>query len=392
MTGLKLPKLGSTMDEGMIVAWHVDAGDTVQTGDVLYEVTTDKVNMEVEADRPLTVVKILAPIGANVAVGGEVALVQSDDDLGENRSQLPEPSKNVATSLPVPSQGDLVTSSIIDKPVHTAEEVSPVRASPASRQLARTLGIDLTTITGTGPRGRITRADVEAKTEELSAAAARPERVQREPVAWEGPRAVIAQRMSQSAHIPQVTLNMSVDMRSVIAFRAEWSARRKKVSVADFVLLAVSRMLVIHPGLNGWAENGKFSPAPHVDLGYAVDVASKGLYVVTVREANTLTLTQIAEQRQQRTDRVLNGRATLDDLGKPSFTITNLGPMGIEMFNPLLMPPQVAILGVGAIRSAPTEDRLMLSLTFDHRVIDGAPAAWALKQVKEFLEVPGLLL
>ena len=120
--------------------------------------------------------------------------------------------------------------------------------------------------------------------------------------------------------------------------------------------------------------------------------SNKGLYVVTLPAAQALTLEQIAEGRRLRTERVLHGKATLEDLGKPSFTVSNLGPMGVETFNPLLMPPQVGILGVGTVRSTPTEDRLMLSLTFDHRVIDGAPAAGALKQVKEGLEFPGLLL
>jgi pyruvate dehydrogenase E2 component (dihydrolipoamide acetyltransferase) len=198
--------------------------------------------------------------------------------------------------------------------------------------------------------------------------------------------------MTQSAQIPQVTLTMAVDMRSAIAVRQQWVSQGTKISLIDLVLLAVARMLTRVPTLNGWAEHGQFVAASAVDLGYAIDVPNKGLYVVTLPAAQALTLEQIAEGRRLRTERVLHGKATLEDLGKPSFTVSNLGPMGVETFNPLLMPPQVGILGVGTVRSTPTEDRLMLSLTFDHRVIDGAPAAGALKQVKEGLEFPGLLL
>ncbi len=398
MRVLTLPKLGSTMDEGTIVGWHVAAGDRVQAGDVLYEVTTDKVNMEVEADQPLRVVKLLVPEGATVAVGSEVVVIASDDDedLGhadERPAVLTPTTLNGAGSTrPASPTPELA-------PTATAESrpITPVRASPAARQQARARGIDLTTIAGTGPRGRITRADVEAQVGRRFAAmpdsaGARSERGPRVAAGWEGPRAVIAQRMSQSALIPQVTLTMPVDMRAVLELRTQWTARGTKLSVADFVLLAVSRMLLAHCGLNGWAENGQYTPAPGVDLGYAVDVANNGLYVVTIRDAHKLTLSQIAEQRQQRTERVVNGRATLDDLGRPSFTVSNLGPMGVETFNPLLMPPQVGILGVGAVQRTATEDRLLLSLTFDHRVIDGAPAAWALKHLKDFLEVPGLML
>lgn len=392
MTSLKLPKLGSTMDEGMIVSWHVSPGDMVQAGDVLYEVTTDKVNMEVEADQPLKMIRLLAPVGATVMVGGEVALIETDDTI----DMVDEESPSVQPAEPSKNQTDSTIAVNAANTAINSAEVSPVRASPASRHLARTLGIDLTTITGTGPRGRIIPADVEAKkiarADTTSEKRPQLDYDQQITAGWKGPRAVIAQRMSQSALIPQVTLTMAVNVRSVIAIRAAWTARSIKISMVDFVLLAVSRMLMNHPELNGWAENGLFTRSQGVHLGYAVDVPNKGLYVVTLQDTHTLPLVKIAAQRQERTTRVLNGQATLEDLGKPSFTVTNLGPMGVETFNPLLMPPQVGILGVGAICSTSAEDRLMLSLTFDHRVIDGAPAARALKQVKELLEMPGLLL
>lgn len=404
MKDLTLPKLGSTMDQGMILQWHVSDGDTVRTGEVLYEVTTDKVNMEVEADKPLTVVKILVSAGEAVAVGARVALVESDDEreLAADNSVVPDLSP-VPTTAPmaveeyvsrsVPGQGNesavphSTTSNVLGV-------VTPVRASPAARQRARALGVDLTSIAGSGPRGRITRTDVETYAKHSSHVqweGTRPSGASQGIGVWEGPRALIAQRMSRSALIPQVTLTMPVDMRPTMDLRAQWTTRGMKISLVDVILLAVSRMLMTHETLNGWAEDGHYTAASDVDLGYAVDVANKGLYVVTIRHAQQLTLAQLAEQRQRLTHRVLDGRATLEDLGKPSFTVSNLGPMGVETFNPLLMPPQVGILGVGAVQQEPRL-RLMLSLTFDHRVIDGAPAAQALKQVKDYLEVPGLLL
>ncbi|PSR32559.1 MAG: hypothetical protein C7B46_13900 [Sulfobacillus benefaciens] len=405
MRPLTLPKLGSTMDEGMIIQWHVAVGDTVQTGDVLYEVTTDKVNMEVEADKPLTIVQIVAAAGETVRVGATVALVESDTEGALPIAAGTAPEQSLRPTMKEPPEDNdrtprasrpdpgLVTQS--SPMADAAGVVSAVRASPAARQQARALGVDLTKIAGSGPRGRITRTDVETHAQRLSVAtppdALQPHDKLRDSGRWDGPRALIAQRMSQSALIPQVTLTMPVDMQPIMDLRTQWAERGRKISVADFILLAVSRMLVTHKTLNGWAEDHHYTAASGVDLGYAVDVAGKGLYVVTIRQAQGLGLAQLAEQRQQLTARVINGRATLNDLGTPSFTVSNLGPLGVETFNPLLMPPQVGILGVGALQQEPRL-RLILSLTFDHRVIDGAPAAEALKQVKEFLEVPGLLL
>ena len=390
MIPLKMPKLGSTMDEGTIVAWKVMPGDIVGAGDVLYEVTTDKVNMEVEAEKSLKVIKLLAQTGATVAVGADVALIETDEpvlDLSLTQSEDVRPADSPS---PQPVHMEMLrgAQTVKDSP-------QAVRASPAARHLARKLGVDLQTLAGSGPRGRVTPMDVQNyhrnhANEPLQSPTESPP--MREPQPFMGPRAVVAHRMTQSAQIPQVTLTMSADMTSVLSLRTQWKERGSAVSVVDMVLLATARMLGEVPSLNGWVEGAQFVSAPGVDLGYAVDVPHKGLYVVTVQEAHALRLEQIAQQRRLRTDRALKGTATLQDLGKPSFTISNLGPMGIETFNPLLMPPQVGILGLGAIYGSHESPRMSLCLTFDHRVIDGAPAALALKRIKQFLEMPALLL
>ncbi len=390
MIPLKMPKLGSTMDEGTIVAWKVMPGDIVGAGDVLYEVTTDKVNMEVEAEKSLKVIKLLAQTGATVAVGANVALIETDEPVLDLSLTQSEEVRLADSPSPQPVHKEML------RGAQTFEE-SPqaVRASPAARHLARKLGVDLQTLAGSGPRGRVTPMDVQNyhrnhANEPLQSPAESPPI--REPQPFMGPRAIVAHRMTQSAQIPQVTLTMSADMTSVLSLRTQWKERGSAVSVVDMVLLATARMLGEVPSLNGWVEGAQFVAAPGVDLGYAVDVPHKGLYVVTVQEAHALRLEQIAQQRRLRTDRALKGTATLQDLGKPSFTISNLGPMGVETFNPLLMPPQVGILGLGAIYGSHESPRMSLCLTFDHRVIDGAPAALALKRIKQFLEMPTLLL
>lgn len=395
MTELRLPRLGSTMDEGMIVAWRVAAGESFGAGDVLYEVTTDKVNMEVEADYAGTLAKILVGEGQSVRVGEPVAWVDGaewDDNSGIEVASA-EPSAVMTSSRPMSQDGAIAE----------AEPASGLRASPAARRRGRELGVDLQTVTGTGPKGRILQRDVESAGKSVGVKPATREFPVEENVVLEvasqarpfsGIRAVTAQRMSQSASIPQVTLSCTARLDDVDAARTRLKGNRSQasISLADFVLLAVARGLMRHPDLNGWVENNAFIPAPQVDLGYAVDAPDRGLYVVCLRSAERLTLEKMAQERRTLTDRVLEGRVRSEDLGKPSFTVTNLGPYGVEWFNALINPPQIGILAVGAVQEWGGPRRIALSLTFDHRAVDGAPAARFLQDVKAGIENLALLL
>lgn len=396
MAELRLPRLGSTMDEGMIVAWKVAAGESFSSGDVLYEVTTDKVNMEVEADHPGMLAKILVAEGQSVRVGEPVAWVEGRDwdDTSVGGTPAPQPAIPERDKEPA-KRGDAPTSGL--------------RASPAARRRGRELGINIQTIVGTGPQGRILQRDVERAGQMATGSGFRstegsvslapvgtektPPPSKGTPRPFTGIRAITAQRMSQSAGIPQVTLSSTVRLDDVETTRSQLKGRTDApVSLIDFVLLAVVRGLVRHSDLNGWVENNAFIPASQVDLGYAVNAPDRGLYVVCLGSAERLRLQDMARRRRNLTQKVLQGTASPEDLGQPSFTVTNLGPYGVEWFNPLINPPQVGILAVGSAQEWGGSRRMTLSLTFDHRAVDGAPAAEFLQDVKAGIENLGLLL
>ncbi len=383
MIELRLPKLGSTMDEGTIVSWQVQPGSQVNPGDVLYEVTTDKVNIEVEADYKGRIIDILVPEGAAVAVGQPVATIEGEEWESAVKPPVEEttPTKTpiVETELPV------LTPIAADPPF--------LRASPAARRLARAMQIDLSQVRGSGPAGRIVRRDVQ-RLKDADEIPALPRPAQPSGAKLSGPRVLTAKRMTQSAQIPQVTLHASVDANNMQSLRHMLKTREpdSPVSLIDVVLLATVRAVGAHSAINGWLEEESFSTAdPHVNLGYAVDDGT-ALYVVTIPQAEQLTLSQLAQARKRGTERVLNHQLQPQDIQPPSFTVTNLGPFGVEWFNPLIFPPQVGILGVGALTSDAAGARMRLSLTFDHRAIDGAPAARVLRMIRELVEQPVLML
>ncbi|MDA8194888.1 MAG: dihydrolipoamide acetyltransferase family protein [Thermaerobacter sp.] len=394
MASLRLPKLGSTMDEGVIVAWKVGPGAHVEAGDVLYEVTTDKVNMEVEADFPCEVVRLLVAEGEAARVGQEVLEIKGGGTAEAGPAAVPPPVRS--------GPGE--------------HRMGPLRASPAARRQARARGIDLATVVGTGPRGRIIGRDVAGVKPSRAPESAKPagppasgparQTVQRPPSPpretpgsgafqpFRGVRLITAQRMTQSAQIPQVTLTAAVDMSHAVQAQ-KWFKTVKpdeRVAITDFILLATVRAVARHPVINGWVEEAGFRPALHVDLGYAVDVSGDGLYVVCINAAEELGLRELAGRRRALTEAATSKRMRPDDLGFPSFTVSNLGMMGVESFNPLLNPPQAGILGIGAIVEQQGRPTVKLSLTFDHRAVDGAPAASILQEIRLGLEQPLWLL
>ncbi len=392
MNILRLPRLGTTMEEGTIVNWRVSPGATVEAGDVLYEVTTDKVNMEVEADHSGEIVELLVPEGTTVKVGESIAVVKGEEWQGQDGIRESEMAQNEVNFQSVHSERVDVTPSATVSSIMSSS--LSLRASPAARRLARELGVNLHAIQGTGPRGRVTRRDIECIPHKLTNTRKDTMPGNEGPViAFTGPRALAIRRLEESARIPQVTLHTSAKATELLeahnTLRTAYTPA--SVSIIDFVLLAVCRALREHPKINGWFEDNGFRFSSQVDLGYAVD-NGEGLYVVTIIEIEHLTLYQIAQKRRELTDHVLNHSLRPAHIQLPSFTVSNLGPLGVESFNPLLYPPQVGILGVGAITTCYDGPRLSLDLTFDHRALDGAPAANVLKTIKKYVENPLLLL
>ncbi len=442
-TRVIMPTLGLTMEQGTIARWLKREGERVERDEPLFTVETDKATMDVPAPAGGVLARILVPEGATVPVLETIAIIAAPGEAIGEAGPAPAPraagarpgwpasprARRVARELGVDlSQvvgtgpgGRIVEADVRAAAARTAP-VEPVpaspRASPLAQRLARELGVDLSQVIGTGPGGRIRRADVEAAAHAAAAPASAP--AAPGPVAPAAPapaaarggrlatlsrlRRLTAERMAQAARtVAPVTLFTEVDFAEAGRFRAQLLAEFERrygarLTYDALIARACALALVEHPALNAhWTDAGP-RLFDQVDIGVAVAVAD-GLTVPVVRDVAGRPLWAVARAVNDLVARTQAGRLGPDDFGG-TFTITNLGPYGVESFTPIVNPPEVAILGVGAIRRQPVAagdavvvgERLTLSLTFDHRAVDGAPAAAFLARVREVLEKPYLLL
>lgn len=354
-TEVRLPQAGMGMTDGTVMEWLKDVGDEVRKGECIAEVEAAKTTVEIEAPCDGILARILAPEGTLVPVREVMALIVSP---GEPAGQPPD-----------------------------AGEVQVV---PAARRLAREHGIALTDVPGSGPGGRITEADVRACIEQGPGASVLP---------LAGTRGVIARRMLASLQgSAQYTLVRAVDVTH-LADQHDRGALPGGVTYTDAVARAVVLSLAEHPNLNAHITGEQVWIAPAIDLGIGIDTED-GLVVGVLRNAGDLGLAELAATRRAITERVRAGRAEVEELQGSTFTISNLGSLGIDAFTPIINPPEIAILGVGRItdQPAPAEGgitwrkSMTLSLTVDHRGVDGAPAARFLAAVADRLQDPAGLL
>jgi pyruvate dehydrogenase E2 component (dihydrolipoamide acetyltransferase) len=397
-----LPRLGQGMESGTIVRWLKAEGDEVQKGEPLYELDTDKVTQEVEADVGGVLLKILVPEG-EVPVGTPVAF------LGEAGEDVPEV-EAAAQPEPVPepiavSQGTVPEET--PAPPERIEGAVPVdgriKASPLARRIARERGIDLAALSGTGPEGRIVAEDVERAAVAGPAAAPVPARAP-----WAGERVeltslrrTVARRMTEAWTAPAFQIVMSADMNRAQDLRARLVERHpdERPTVTDVLTKVCAVALMRHREVNALYAGDAIELHPAANVGIAVATA-RGLLVPVIPGCEALTVAQIAAARADLVGRAREGKLQAADLEGGTFTISNLGMYGVEQFVAVLNPPQAAILAVGAIeeRAVAHDGQLVarsmmtMTLTCDHRTIDGATAADFLRTVKEFLEEPGLTL
>ncbi len=338
-----MPVLTQEGEDGVVTAWMVDEGGSVRAGQLIAEVQVEKVAAEVEA--PIDgVVRGLVAINQPVPQGRPICTIH-EAETGET---APPASSPAPATVPLAS----------DRPL----------ASPAARRVAGELGVDLAVVTGSGPGGRITEADVVAA---AGAAGAAVEMV--------GLRAVIARRMRESrATTAAVTLTSTVD------FAAE-----PPQPITAAVVAAAAATLADHPALNGTRQGDLFLPAPTVHIALAIQT-DQGLVAPVLRDPAARPVAELAEAIAALAERARQGELAAADFEGATFSVTNLGGYGVDGFTPLINPPQVAILGVGAIRTVPGFDaagsvvptrRMTLSLTFDHAFVDGAPAAAFLRDL-----------
>jgi len=387
-TAVILPKLGLTMDEGRIVAWRKREGEPVAQGEILFEVETDKATMEVESPVAGVVRRILAAAGATVPVAETIAVITTTADepipaaFGGLTARTDGGGLTVAAEPP--SSGPLDASS---SSAPSADD--RVRASPAARKKAAELGIDVATVAGRGPGGRITIEDVEAATK-TAAPASMAAGERREPLSRM--RRAIAERMSRSAReAPQFQISRDADMTAADALR-----RREGVSYTDVLIAACGRALARHPRFRSRFEGDALVVADGIHVGLAVAL-DDGLLVPVIRDADRKDLATITRERARLEEGARAGKLLADALTGAVFTISNLGTLGVDRFTALVAPPEAAILAVGRVadrvvaRDGQVAIRPMVSLTLsvDHRVADGADAASFLADVVRWLESGG---
>ena len=411
-----LPRQGQSVESCIITEWHKKVGDPVKAGDVLFSYETDKASFEEVAKEEGTLIAVFFQADEDVPVLTTVGAIGSP---GEDVSALAPDGAAPAEALAQPAEAPAA-------PVAPAAPAAPVPSGPATgispraRATAQRLGIDSALATGSGPNGRVIERDIFAARDRAPVAA-----VQAAPEAAAAPatpaasvggmayeevklskvRRVTAKAMQESlAGMAQLTHQTSFDASQMLALRARFKAAPEAlglggITLNDMILFAVSRVLKRHPDLNAHHMGDTMRLFRHVHLGIAVDTP-RGLLVPTLFDADTKSLAQISREAKQVGKDAQGGSINPDILSAGSFTVSNLGALGIEMFTPIINPPQVGILGVncavdrvrvvdGQITAYPA---MGLSLTYDHRAVDGAPASRFLKDLVGALENIGILL
>ncbi|MDH7485822.1 MAG: dihydrolipoamide acetyltransferase family protein [Anaerolineae bacterium] len=438
-----VPPLSQTMDSVLLVEWLKAVGDEVVKGEPLFVIETDKAHLEIEAPASGILQEVLAQAGSEVAVRSTIGVIASADEARpvsprpEPAPEAARPASRAATAarhpaatgpggqlLPAERQQRIFASPrarrlaqqegvpldevqatgpqqmIVERDIraYLAQRKAVPKATPVARRVAEAAGLDLATLAPL-PAARITRADVEAALAAREAAA--PAGVQW--VDLSPTRRTIACRMAESQQAAaEVTLTRQADATELVRLReqilAELSEEDTRPTYTDFLVLIVARQLKRHPHLNAITDGERIGLSEEVHVAVAVDT-ERGLMAPVLRNADKKGLLQLARERAELVRRALDGIITPEELSGGTFTITNLGSLGVDAFTPIINPPQAAILGVGRICPAPAvhegqlciRQLMHLSLTFDHRVVDGAPAARFLGDVVQWIEKPHLI-
>ncbi|MBR6676659.1 MAG: 2-oxo acid dehydrogenase subunit E2 [Clostridia bacterium] len=422
-----MPRQGQSVESCIITTWHKKKGDTVQEGDILFSYETDKSAFDEKSLFSGTMLAVLCEEGDVVPCLDTVCIIGAE---GEDISALTGGAAPAEEAKEEKAEATVQAAA----PVSTATERCEgerIRISPRAKALALKSGVDMTAVVPTGPHGRIIERDINAALDkgatatigavedflagkapvtipatEADAPAVAPApcvvEAEYEEVPMSGVRRAIARSMHASlSEMAQLTLNASFDATALMDWRKQLKAGGEamglgKISINDMVMYAVSRVLLDHPTLNATLVDNTMRLYKHANVGMAVDT-DRGLLVPTIFKADTLSLADFAKATKAAAAKAREGALTPDEMSGGSFTVTNLGSLGIESFTPVINPPQTAILGVCAVTNRLKADgsvypAMGLSLTFDHRAVDGAPAAKFLKDLCTALENFGLLL
>lgn len=425
-----MPKQGLQMTEGTITRWLVGEGETVSEGQPLFEMETDKLTITIDSVYAGKLLKIIHPAGDTVPITQPIAVIGEEGekiDLPESAEKAPETEKEA--SAPIHTEA-------VEQPAH--EEASPreggrifatprartlaqkegidvekingtgpdsliverdvlsvpkVAATPVAKKLAQKEGIDLSAVEGSGPRGKIMKSDIRD-------AGTKPSDAEETIVEFKGMRKAISDNMMQSLHnSAQANHKIRVDMTQAGLIRRTYQSAGKQLSYNDILIMALSHALMEHPYMNATVEDGNIRIKHYVNMGVAVAV-DNGLIVPTIFGAHTMTLEEIHSAAEEKIKLARSGGLSRSDYSGGTFTITNLGMFGLDEFTAILNPPQVGILAVGAIIETPVvrdgqivvRPMATLTLTYDHRAVDGAPAAKFLQRLKALIENPYLFI
>jgi pyruvate dehydrogenase E2 component (dihydrolipoamide acetyltransferase) len=454
MPEIQMPKLSDTMTEGTLVAWKKKKGDQVSAGEVLAEIETDKATMEWESPEDGTLTEIYVEAGGKVNVGDKIAFIGGEgeeapkeekkeekqkpaakEEEKEEKKPQPKPAEQkekqpqAETEKPAPAeakqketappqQKKTAEAGVSPAPKKEKQEEARLKASPVARRIAAELGIDLSTVKGTGPDGRVTENDVRATAKSVAAVADRGRaKAESKPapsikagesarIQLSGMRKIIAQRLVESlGPVPHFYLQIDVNAGPLMEAREELKsagegAEAAKITVNDLVLKAAVQAAVKVPRVNASFDGDAIVQYADVDLGIAVAIED-GLLTPVIRAAQNKSLREISELAKDLAHRARNKRMKPEEFQGGTFTVSNLGGMGIDSFSAVINPPQGFILAVGKITKAPVIDdcdqinvghRMSVTMSCDHRVIDGALGAEYLKELRHLLENPALLL
>ena len=450
MPEIQMPKLSDTMTEGTLVAWKKKKGDKVSAGEVIAEIETDKATMEWESPEDGTLTEIYVQEGGKVNVGDKIAFIGEEGEAAPKKDEKPkaedekEKKPQAETEKPAPAEAKKKETAPPQEkkkdaeaakeqkeeqparpPLQKSGDEARVKASPVARRVAGELGVDLASVKGTGPEGRVTESDVRAAAKSGGVAAnaspaqtvspakkeqsARPPLQKREGesrIQLSGMRKGIAERLVQSlGPVPHFYLTIEINARPLMEAREELKSGGEqsdaaKITVNDFVLKAAVIAAVKVPRVNASFDRDAIVQYADVDLGIAVAI-DEGLLTPVIRAAQTKSLREISEAVKDLAHRARNKRMKPEEFHGGSFTVSNLGGMGIDSFSAVINPPQGFILAVGKVNKVPVIDdcdqivvgqRMSITMSCDHRVVDGALGAEYLKELRHLLENPALLL
>ena len=404
MAEIIMPKMGDAMTEGKVVRWYKKQGEAVKKGEPVLEIETDKVNLDLEAEQDGTIADIAAQEGQMVPVGGRLAMIAAPGEKVEPQQRRATDKKDsVKHTTGEYAEAIEMKAPRIDRsaPLRVVEG-GRRRSSPLARKMASEMGVSLDAIQGSGPSGRIVARDIKSVATGLSPSQGglKPApTLEEKQVPLSAMRRTIAKRLAESTGpIPHFYLTADYDVTNLMSLRQQMN-EIVKISVNDFVIKAAALALLHHPNVNASWGDDAITQHGEVHIGVAVSTP-EGLITPVIRNADQKSVEEIAEEVRTLAEKAKNRKLKPDEYQGSTFTISNLGAWGIEEFTAIINPPNVAILAIGAATSRPVvvdrqvviRDRMKITMSCDHRVVDGAAGAEYLRTLRQYLEQPVRLI